>query len=102
MRSSAVGKRAVIITLGCGFAAASIGLASCSLGLDESQIGQQAEASALDEVAADTFVPDGGSDGALPPINPEAGVCTKNADCKGTAGCLTAKCDIPRKACVLE
>ncbi|MDB4935754.1 MAG: hypothetical protein JWP87_2726, partial [Labilithrix sp.] len=86
----------------CILGAATVLLASCSLGLDESLIGQQAEASASDALTgSETTVPEGG-DGALPPIQPEAGICTKDEDCKGTAGCLTAKCDVPRKACVFQ
>ncbi|HSO34859.1 MAG TPA: hypothetical protein VLT33_20155, partial [Labilithrix sp.] len=80
---------------------ATIGLASCSLGLDESLIGRVAEGGVDESSVVDSFVVEGG-DGALPPINPEAGVCTKDEDCKGTAGCLTARCDVPRKACVLQ
>jgi hypothetical protein len=94
-------RRAVILGAACIAGPASIGLASCSLGLDEALIDRPSEAGAADVQTADTFVAEGG-DGALPPIQPEAGVCTKDEDCKGTAGCLTAKCDIPRKACVLQ
>jgi hypothetical protein len=94
-------RRAAILGAACIVGPACIGLASCSLGLDEGLIATPSEASSVDVQLADTFVPEGG-DGALPPIQPEAGVCTKDDDCKGTAGCLTAKCDIPRKACVLD
>lgn len=75
-------------------------VASCSLGLDESKIGQgddggiPEEASTIDNANADA------RDTAPPPINPEGGVCTKDEDCKGTANCVTAHCDVPRKACV--
>lgn len=82
-------------------AAGSLTLASCSLDLDESLIGQAPETGASDVIVADTLVPEGG-DGALPPIAPESGVCTRDEDCKGTSGCLAAKCDLPRKACVLQ
>ena len=102
VRRAPVAKRAVIVVLGGGLAMATLALASCSLGLDEGLIGQKADGGGTDtSTAADTFAPEGG-DGALPPISPEAGICTKDSDCKGTGGCLTAKCDVPRKACVLQ
>jgi hypothetical protein len=78
-------------------------LASCSLGLDESLIGRVEEAGAVDAPVVETAAPvDAGSDGKVPPIQPEGGVCTQDNDCKGTGGCLTAKCDLPRKACVFD
>ena len=94
-------RRAIAVTA-CVVGAASVGLASCSLGLDEALIvaGAQ-EAGTPDVVVSETSIPEGG-DGALPPIMPEAGICTKDSDCKGTDGCFAAKCDIPRKACVLQ
>jgi hypothetical protein len=95
-------RNAAIVAAACVLAPATFGLASCSLGLDESLIGQQPDVGAGDgQSQGETSVPEGG-DGALPPIQPEAGICTKDEDCKGTAGCLTARCDVPRKACVLE
>ncbi|MBS2016960.1 MAG: hypothetical protein JST00_29000 [Deltaproteobacteria bacterium] len=75
-------------------------VASCSLGLDESKIGAgddgglAEDSSTIDNAAADA------RDTAPPPINPEGGVCTKDEDCKGTKDCVTARCDVPRKACV--
>lgn len=97
-----VGARHVAVILSaCGGAVAALAGASCSLGLDESLIDKQQEAAAVDAPAGDSSSADGG-DGAPPPINPEAGVCAKDSDCKGTMGCLTAKCDVPRKACVLQ
>lgn len=90
-----------IALLGAGLASGSLALASCSLGLDESLIGQKVEAGVQDAVVTDTLVVEGG-DGALPPLMPEGGLCTKDQDCKGTAGCFTARCDVPRKACVLQ
>ena len=95
-------KRAVLAVAVSVVGPACIGLASCSLDLDESLLDRaSAEAGTADVVPSDTFVAEGG-DGALPPIQPEAGICAKDEDCKGTAGCLTAKCDVPRKACVLQ
>ena len=94
-------RRAAIVGAACVVGPACIGLASCSLALDESLLDRRVEASTIDVQQPDVLVPEGG-DGALPPIKPEAGVCAKDEDCKGTAGCLTAKCDVPRKACVLE
>jgi hypothetical protein len=94
-------KRAALVGAACVLGPACIALASCSLGLDETLLDRAVEAGLADVQPADTFVPEGG-DGALPPITPEAGVCTKDDDCKGTMGCLTAKCDLPRKACVLQ
>jgi hypothetical protein len=78
-----------------------LGIASCSLNLDEAQIGRVSEAGIDETSVVDTFVKEGG-DGALPPINPEAGICAKDEDCKGTTGCFVAKCDVPRKACVFQ
>jgi hypothetical protein len=87
----------------CVLVPAALGLASCSLGLDESLIGREVEAGVADAPVAETAPPvDAGGDGALPPIQPEGGICTKDDDCKGSAGCITAKCDVPRKACVLD
>ncbi len=77
------------------------GAASCSLGLDESLIGATSEGGASETSVIDQVITEGG-DGALPPINPEAGVCAKDEDCKGTMGCFAARCDVPRKACVLQ
>jgi hypothetical protein len=78
-------------------------IASCSLGLDESLIGRVDEAGAVDAPVVETAAPvDAGGDSTLPPIQPEGGVCTQDSDCKGTGGCLTAKCDLPRKACVFD
>lgn len=85
----------------CAVGGAAALVASCSLDLNEALIGQTVEAGASDVTQPDVDVPEGG-DGALPPLMPEAGICTKDEDCKGTAGCLTARCDVPRKACVLE
>lgn len=78
-----------------------LGLASCSLNLDEERIGQLSEAGGGETSLVDGFAIEGG-DGALPPLNPEAGICAKDSDCKGTNGCLAAKCDVPRKACVFQ
>ena len=89
-----------MVVTACLLSGALVGLASCSLGLDEALIGQ-VEGGAGDAVQADTAVAEGG-DGALPPLSPEAGICSKDEDCKGTAGCLTAKCDVSRKACVFQ
>jgi hypothetical protein len=87
----------------CVLVPASFGLASCSLGLDDSLIGREVEAGLPDAPAIETGAPvESGTDGALPPILPEGGLCTNDGDCKGTAGCLVAKCDVPRKACVLD
>jgi hypothetical protein len=95
-------RAAAFVALGCVGAASALGLASCSLGLDEGLIGKVApEAAAADVVVADTSVAEGG-DGALPPLSPEAGICATDQDCKGATGCLTAKCDVPRKACVFQ
>ncbi len=78
-------------------------VASCSLGLDESLIGRELEAGSADAPASETAPPvEAGVDSALPPLQPEGGVCTKDDDCKGTGGCLAAKCDVPRQACVLD
>jgi hypothetical protein len=76
---------------------------SCSLGLDESLIGQVDAGTGDDSPANDVNQPkDTGSDGP-PPITPEAGVCTTDTDCKATTdGCLKAHCDTPRKACVFD
>lgn len=101
MRSRKREKRAAIVLTACVLGGTTVGLASCSLGLDESLIGQTVEGGAADVQQPDTAVAEGG-DGALPPLSPEAGICTKDEDCKGTAGCLTARCDLPRKACVFE
>ena len=95
-------KRAAIAVTACVVGPACMGLASCSLDLDEALLERaSSEAGTPDVIQSDTFVAEGG-DGALPPIQPEAGICAKDEDCKGTAGCLTAKCDVPRKACVLQ
>lgn len=96
-------KRAAIGLAACVLVPATLGLASCSLGLDESLIGREAEAGLLDGPLIETGPPvESGTDSALPPIQPEAGICAKDDDCKGTAGCLTARCDVPRKACVFD
>lgn len=97
-------RRARRVAAACIFSAAglaALGLASCSLGLDESLIGKVSEGGTDEASLLDQFVPEGG-DGALPPLNPEAGICAKDEDCKGTAGCLVARCDVPRKACVFQ
>jgi hypothetical protein len=104
VRSSRRTRRAAtFIALGCVGAASALGLASCSLGLDEGLIGKVApEAGAADVIVTDTSpIPEGG-DGALPPLSPEAGICATDQDCKAATGCLTAKCDVPRKACVYQ
>ncbi len=90
-----------IACIGTALGIATLGLASCSLGLDEGLIGQVGESGTGETSFADGFVPEGG-DGALPPLNPEGGICGKDSDCKGSAGCLVAKCDLPRKACVFQ
>lgn len=101
-RDDKTSKRAALVALAIVLTPASIGLASCSLGLDESLIGlDRSEAGGSDSPGADALAAEGG-DGALPPIQPEGGVCTKNEDCKGAGGCLTPKCDLPRKACVFD
>jgi len=78
-----------------------LGLASCSLDLDESLIGALPEGGSDEASVMDQQVKEGG-DGALPPINPGAGVCAKDEDCKAAMGCLAARCDVPRRACVLQ
>jgi hypothetical protein len=94
-------KRAAIVAAAIVLTPAALVLASCSLGLDESLIGQGAEASTdLDVVAIDSGAGDGGDGG--PSVLPEAGACTTDNDCKGTAGCFTAKCDVARKRCVFD
>jgi hypothetical protein len=100
-RRSARRGRVLAAALVVGGVLASFAVASCSLGLDESLIGAAADGGASEGSLTDTFVVEGG-DGALPPINPEAGTCTKDEDCKGTAGCLAARCDVPRRACVFQ
>lgn len=75
-------------------------VASCSLGLDESKIGRDQDAGTGDETSTLDSNTNDQRDTAPPPINPEGGVCTKDEDCKGTANCVTAHCDVPRKACV--
>ena len=96
-------RNAAIGVAACVLVPSALGLASCSLGLDESLIGREVEAGLTDAPVAETGPPvESGTDSALPPIQPEAGICTKDEDCKGTAGCLTAKCDLPRKACVFD
>ncbi len=95
--------RATIGLAACVLVPGVVTMASCSLGLDESLIGRVDEAGAVDAPVAETAAPvDAGGDGTLPPIQPEGGVCTQDSDCKGTGGCLTAKCDLPRKACVFD
>ncbi len=94
-------RRAVALAslIGAATVAAAL-VASCSLGLDESKIGVEPEAGPGEDGALpDTSAVDA-RDTAPPPINPEGGVCTKDEDCKGTSGCVTAHCDVPRKACV--
>jgi hypothetical protein len=84
-----------------GFAVATLvvaAAASCSLGLDESLLGQQADAD-VDGALVDSPGADGG-DGAPIPPSPEGGICAKDEDCTTTHGCLTAKCDLLRSACV--
>jgi len=93
--------RRALAVAACTTAALLAVLASCSLDLDESLIGRTPDGSVPEADTPDTFAPDA-SDGAPPPINPEGGVCTKDDDCKGTAGCIAAKCDVARKACVFE
>ncbi len=94
--------RAAILGAACVVGPTCVGLASCSLDLDEALLDERrTEAGTVDVQQPEVFVPEAG-DGALPPIQPEGGVCAKDEDCKGTAGCLTATCDVPRKACVLD
>jgi hypothetical protein len=96
-------RHAAIGLAACVLVPAALGLASCSLGLDESLIGREVEAGLPDAPVVETGAPfESGTDSTLPPILPEGGLCTKDDDCKGTAGCLVAKCDLPRKACVLD
>ncbi len=94
-------RRVVVASVCAASVLGLFGLASCSLGLDESLIGAAPDGAVDEASVIDQIVKEGG-DGALPPINPEAGVCTKDEDCKGTMGCLAARCDVPRKACVLQ
>lgn len=92
------------VAVACVFAVAGVatlGLASCSLGLDESLIGRVSEGGIDEASTVDTFQREGG-DGALPPLNLEAGICAKDEDCKGTTGCVVARCDVPRQACVFQ
>jgi len=82
-----------------GLALGGLAAASCSLGLDESLIGRPADAGARADGSVDGSTPaDDGGD-ASPP-SPEAGTCAVDGDCAGTTGCLTARCDVSRKACV--
>ena len=80
---------------------ATLATASCSLGLDESLIGRGPEAGVPEATVDDAQGADV-ADSAPPPLNPEGGVCEKDDDCKGTEGCVQARCDLPRKACVFN
>jgi hypothetical protein len=80
---------------------------SCSLGLDESLIGKGINDGGTNLVDATGADADdggggGGDDGTLPDIDPVGGTCATDEECKGTAGCLKAKCDLSRHACVLD
>lgn len=94
-------RRSIVIAALAGAGCLSLALiASCSLGLDESKIGQGDDGGGIDEASTLDNTTADARDSQPPPINPEGGVCTKDEDCKGTKDCVTAHCDIPRKACV--
>ncbi|MDB4945616.1 MAG: hypothetical protein JWP97_5150 [Labilithrix sp.] len=99
--SRAAGRLTLLSAVAIVTALTGAAAASCSLGLDESLIGRGPDGAIADGALVDQAAADAG-DGAPPPINPEGGTCTTDADCKGTSGCLTARCDVPRKACVLD
>jgi hypothetical protein len=79
-----------------------LGVASCSLGLDESLI---------EKAHGGTGVyvpPDGAADGALADANggtSDGGAsieCTDDVECASTDGCLHGKCDVARSRCVFD
>ncbi len=77
-------------------------LLSCSLGLDASLIDKANEEAGIDGSTDFEASAEDAGDGARPQPKPEAGICAKDEDCQGTEGCLTAKCDVPRGACVFN
>lgn len=94
--------RRALLALTLAAAAPFAAVSGCSLGLDESKIGGLPEAAPFD---------DGGApDGPRPNPTNEAGTdagglptaCTRNEDCATTAGCLTGRCDLARKACAFD
>jgi hypothetical protein len=95
-------KRRVLACGALGGALAALTIFACSLGLDESKIGQVDAASPPVDAPAQETAVDAPSDGP-PPIMPEGGVCTKDEDCMGASDtCEKPRCDVPRKACVVD
>lgn len=94
-------KRARVAVASLAALLGAAGAASCSLGLDESLIDRGVATPYDGGSSNDSGGPDAqGSDGATPA--PEGGACTKDDDCKTTDGCLAARCDLSRKACVYD
>lgn len=77
------------------------GAASCSLGLDESLIDRGVATPYDGASPGDSGGPDT-ADGDASPPSPEGGACAKDDDCKTSDGCLAARCDLSRKACVYD
>ena len=78
--------------------------ASCSLGLDESLIGQ---ADATAPLPSETSTPDTSAPDAKP--SNEAGIdatatdtCTRDADCKAVSACLKGRCDTTVNRCTYD
>jgi hypothetical protein len=73
--------------------------ASCSLGLDESLIGAPDDGGVCDGAVSDVGPVDGGTDAPVVTV-PDGGTCASDDECETTHGCLGAKCDLSRWACV--
>jgi hypothetical protein len=81
-----------------------LGMAACSLGLDESRIGAARDGGGLleDGGTLDGEATDGGGNDSGIPVGPDASACANDNDCTTNQGCLKGKCDLSRKSCVYE
>jgi hypothetical protein len=77
-------------------------VAACSLGLDESLLDREDAGGVEAGPLPDVVTADARDAAAPPPPAPEAGPCTKNADCETSDPCLTPRCDVPRGACAFD
>ena len=95
-------ERTVALGVFATAAAVTAGVASCSLGLDETLIDAGSDAAFGSDVATgdgETILPggDGGTSDGGGPI-----ACTSDAPCTSTNACLKGHCDLGRHVCVFD
>ncbi|MBL8608112.1 MAG: hypothetical protein JNL38_12375 [Myxococcales bacterium] len=91
-------RRALALAIGLGAVVAFP--VACSLGLDESLIGREADAST--EAGGPDASVDSGTDGGTLFEIPDGGKCREDKECKANNPCLQGRCELGRQVCVYD